>query len=290
MLNNIRMPNCFFKIEGGDNMLISVIIPTLGTREKEMVRLLESLNKQTYQQFEVIVVSQDHHDRVETMLDSFKDKLTIIHLKSELKGLSIARNLGLSVVSGDIVTFSDDDCWYPLEGFGKVISNMNQFQSPDIFCFQIYDPEQKEFYKNYHDTYIEKLNTRQIFQRSSIEIFIKLGRIQKEELFFNEQFGLGAKYPSGEENIMLNQLHKKGYSLTYINEVVVYHLKPSQQSRLNIKTFNSKGPLFKEMFGPVFGSVMLTALFVKKYKSLDRPIQFYVSAFKEMLKYKRSIK
>lgn len=41
-------------------MKISVLVPTLGTREKEIRRLLETLEKQSYKDFEIIFVTQDN--------------------------------------------------------------------------------------------------------------------------------------------------------------------------------------------------------------------------------------
>ena len=45
--------------------MISILVPTMGTRENELKRLIESLKKQTYNNFEVVIVSQGNHDMVE---------------------------------------------------------------------------------------------------------------------------------------------------------------------------------------------------------------------------------
>ena len=45
--------------------MISILVPTMGTRENELKRLIESLKKQTYKNFEVVIVSQSNHDMVE---------------------------------------------------------------------------------------------------------------------------------------------------------------------------------------------------------------------------------
>ena len=49
-------------------MKISVLVPTLGTREKEINQLLETLEKQSYKDFEVIFVTQDNHEKVKNIL------------------------------------------------------------------------------------------------------------------------------------------------------------------------------------------------------------------------------
>lgn len=271
-------------------MKFSVIIPTLGAREKELIRLLKSLKLQIYKNFQVIVVSQENHMVVEGIINPFNEFLSVKHVKLNQKGLSKARNAAIPYVTGDVVTFSDDDCWYPENAFEQVNNAFKNNPTSDVFCFQIFDPDLNSYYKNYPNLYNEKLKMRQLFQKSSIEIFVHLGKIRKEELKFNEEFGLGAKYPSGEENILLRELFRKNYTISYINYIIVYHVKPSQKSRLNLKTFQSKGPLFKEMFGPFVGFFMLTALFLKKFKELEHPISFYLSALKEQLNYSKSLK
>ncbi|WP_191566695.1 glycosyltransferase family 2 protein [Metabacillus idriensis] len=265
--------------------MISVIIPTLGTRETELNRLFQSLSEQENQNFEAIVVTQDQHDKVHEILKPYH--FPVKHVRLNRKGLSYSRNEGMKVVSGRIVTFSDDDCWYPPDAFKKAASFFEHHKNKAGVCFQIYDPVTNEYYKNYASEAKGTLTLRELFQRSSIEFFISLDQINKEDVLFDEDFGLGAKYVSGEENIFLSHLHKLGHSLAYENEVIVYHLKPSVDSRLNYKSFLSKGPLFKRIFNLPMGFIMLTALFVKKYKYLERPFPFYFAAIKEMVTYKK---
>ena len=100
-------------------MKISVLVPTLGTREEELNRLIDTLEKQTYKNFEVIFVTQGNHDKIANMIKSHKH-LTIKQLKMNTKGLSKARNVGLKAVTGDIVILSDDDCWYPFDAFEHI--------------------------------------------------------------------------------------------------------------------------------------------------------------------------
>ena len=55
-------------------MMITLILPTLGQREFEIKRLFNSLESQTYNDFEVIVVSQDNHDDISEYLKKYKLK------------------------------------------------------------------------------------------------------------------------------------------------------------------------------------------------------------------------
>lgn len=268
--------------------MISVVIPTLGTREMELDRLFQSLSNQTNQNFEAIVVSQDNHELVKSLLDKYS--FANQHVILNKKGLSYSRNEGIKYTKGDIVTFSDDDCWYEVNAFQEVSEFFQQSNSSGIVCFQIYDPEKEEFYKNYPNNKQESLKFQDLFRKSSIEIFLNLHKVDKQKVLFDEEFGLGAKYPSGEENIFLYAMFKEGYQISYVPKVVVYHAKPSISTRLNFKAFSSKGPLFKSIFNTPVGFLMLTFLFLKKYKHLERPFPYYIGSLKEMHRYKKNRK
>jgi len=92
-------------------MRFSLIVATVG-RTPELERLFQSLERQTFRDFEVVVVDQNSDDRLLTIIDAFAHGFTIRRLTCA-PGLSHARNLGLHEAQGDIVAFPDDDCWYP---------------------------------------------------------------------------------------------------------------------------------------------------------------------------------
>ncbi len=265
--------------------MISLIVPTLGTREEELKRLFESLTNQTSQEYEVIVVSQDNHDIVEAILNQFS--FSSKHVKMQEKGLSKARNAGLKHVEGSILTFSDDDCWYENSCFEEVQTSFNNTNS-DILCFQIYDPIQNVYYKEYPSDSQQTVPLKGLFRKSSIEIFLSLEKVKIEDIAFDEQFGLGAKYPSGEENIFLFSLYNKGYKkISYIPKKIIFHKKPTMESRINHKTFIGKGPMFKELFNTPVALGVLTLFFFKKANHLDKPIYTYLHSIKETFKYKK---
>lgn len=261
-------------MDGGYDML-SIIVPTLGTRVPELNRLFDSLENQTSLEFEVIVVSQDHHEVVSELLS----KRSFLHKQVKLskRGLSYARNEGLKAVKGRYVTFSDDDCWYPAHAVKKVERFFAQHQA-QVVCFQIFDPTTNQTYKSYPTEEANQVRSRDLFRKSSIEIFVDTQTIDQNYLSFNESFGLGAKHPSGEENIFLFALHRAGYTISYVPEVIVYHLKPTQASRLDERTMISKGALFAALYRKPVDLILLTALFAKKIRHVKRPLQTYAKA------------
>jgi glycosyltransferase involved in cell wall biosynthesis len=85
---------------------------SLIVRTSELRCLLESLTQQGFVDYEVILVDQNDDDRVQELMDEFLDRVPLKRTSSP-KGASRARNVGLSLASGDIIAFPDDDCWYP---------------------------------------------------------------------------------------------------------------------------------------------------------------------------------
>jgi len=91
---------------------VSLIVSTLGERQQDLRNLLNSLCRQAEYISEVVLVDQH---AVPTALcaivEEFSTRLPIIHTRCE-KGLSRARNHGMSFAKGAIVAFPDDDCMY----------------------------------------------------------------------------------------------------------------------------------------------------------------------------------
>jgi hypothetical protein len=90
----------------------SLIIATLG-RTAELAYLLQSVISQARSDIEVIIVDQNADDRINLLLAAMPLHFAVHHLRTEIKNVSAARNVGLAAATGAIVAFPDDDCWYP---------------------------------------------------------------------------------------------------------------------------------------------------------------------------------
>ncbi|MBR1871274.1 MAG: glycosyltransferase family 2 protein [Kiritimatiellae bacterium] len=89
-------------------MTFSLIVATLG-RTAELAALLDSLEKQTFRDFEVIVADQNEDARILPLLEGRDFAIT---RTVSAKGLSRARNAALPLAKGSVVAFPDDDCTY----------------------------------------------------------------------------------------------------------------------------------------------------------------------------------
>jgi len=85
--------------------LLSIIIPAYN-EEKDIGEAIRSLKKQSYKNFEIIVVDDGSFDRTREIVRKFKD---VRLLEQKHKGTGAARNSGASKAKGEILIFPDSD-------------------------------------------------------------------------------------------------------------------------------------------------------------------------------------
>jgi len=90
---------------------VSVIIPAFNS-EQFIEETINSILKQTYKDFEIIVVDDGSKDGTPEVLEKYKDNLVYVRKKNE--GISLARNQGIKRARGEYIAFIDhDDLWLP---------------------------------------------------------------------------------------------------------------------------------------------------------------------------------
>lgn len=88
---------------------ISVIVPAYNA-ELTICQCIESIEKQTYENLEIIIVNDGSSDNTQEKIDELMTKYdNISTLYSGNKGVSVTRNLGLKAVNSEYFTFVDAD-------------------------------------------------------------------------------------------------------------------------------------------------------------------------------------
>lgn len=93
------------------NKLVSIIVPVFNV-EKYIYKCVKSLVNQDYSNIEIILVDDGSPDKSGGIIDELKkedNRIVTIHQKNQ--GVSSARNAGISIATGEYITFVDGDDW-----------------------------------------------------------------------------------------------------------------------------------------------------------------------------------
>jgi glycosyltransferase involved in cell wall biosynthesis len=250
-------------------MKFSLIMATYD-RKDEVKIFFESLIVQTYKHFELLIIDQNEDNRVYDIYTQYKDKLDIKYFRSEKKGLSVNRNLGLNNCSGDIIAFPDDDCEYNTDTLEKAA---NLFLNSDKYSFYTCNTREKSgsrtvssdnsvFYKPFKPAKTsQEISLFNIMSTGiAFTIFVRADCIRQYR--FDEQLGVGTEYGSGEESDLLFYLIEKKAKGFYHADIFIYH--PYKVEDIN-RAFS---------YGKGFGAVHKKAITTYKYYGL-LPLFFF---------------
>lgn len=92
--------------------MISVVIP-LYNKEKQIINTLQSVFRQTYQDFEIVVINDGSTDNSVAEVERIQDpRIRLINQQNT--GVSVARNRGIQESKGEYIALLDgDDEWMP---------------------------------------------------------------------------------------------------------------------------------------------------------------------------------
>lgn len=183
--------------------VISIIIPTYNV-EKHIRRCVESIIAQTYKNWELILVDDGSPDNSGSICDEYAEndeRIIVIHKQNG--GSASARNAGLSVATGDYITFVDGDDWIEKDGLEKMMlcaestdadivmadftiehSDGSCFVQKEGFC----NPDATELIKAMMTGKLHGSNCNKIYRRSLIvanDIHFIDGADYTEDLAFN---------------------------------------------------------------------------------------------------------
>lgn len=93
-------------------MFFSIIIPVYN-RPQEIDELLESLTRQTYQNFEVLIIEDGSENPCRAVVEKYSNDLDIHYYYKENSGQGFSRNYGFERADGDYFVVFDSDCLIP---------------------------------------------------------------------------------------------------------------------------------------------------------------------------------
>jgi 2-beta-glucuronyltransferase len=201
----------------------SLVLCTLGDRKKQLIRLLTSLEQQEFKSFEIILVDQNPPGYLDEVIQCAEARLSVKHVRSG-PGLSIARNVGLRHVAGEIVAFPDDDCWYFPDALARVVVFFDQNPKIQMLLGRTVDGSDLPSLSPLRQA-SGGVNKSNIWvSGNSNTVFVRKDAVTAGR-GFDEQIGVGAgsRFQSGEETDFILSLMENGARVVYIADLKVGH-------------------------------------------------------------------
>lgn len=233
------------------NPEISIVVPVYNV-EKYLKKCIESIQNQTFENIEIILVDDGSTDMSAKICDNFASidsRVRVFHLKNG--GVSKARNYGMDKAIGKYIMFCDSDD-YVNESWCETLYHYiklypNSWVGTGLYRVNYYDKsEQKIVYdckKNFHnikkDKYYEIMNlgiagllVTRIFENEKI----KNNKLRfKEELTYGEDVIFNCEYLNISDDIVM------------INEALYYYVKYDDKT-LSSKYYPNKFTLIKNIY------------------------------------------
>lgn len=235
---------------------ISIAISTYAERVANL-KLLEYCPNINY-----VVVHQQPQNVAKESISYIKNRKDVLYIPTDTKGISVSRNIAIKNATGNYILIMDDDVCFFLDSIEKL-----------IICMDEDDVDIGTYYHKYTNgkttknrEYSFSHNMLNIANPSSIDICLKRESIVTSGVLFDEDFGLGTSYPSGEEMIFLSDCIKSGLKLKrYPIEVCIHPPVTSGSDFYSTKEkILAKKAMFKRVYGQL-GGIMFILFILKKY-------------------------
>ena len=223
-------------------MKFSIIIATLN-RINEPLLMLKSLTRQTFKDFEVLLIDQNEDNLLETHFKEHFDLLSLKHIKTETKGASNARNIGIQNASGELLSFPDDDCEFHPTFLADV---SDHFENTDVdgIVVTTKDKDDGKAISRLISSKPQKINKKNVL-KTVVEAGIIVKTVKLKGVLFDPVMGVGSPlspYWSDEGPDFILRLIHKGASFNYCPQYYMFHPNP-------VKEYNAETVLRSYRYG-----------------------------------------
>jgi len=208
------------------------------------------------------------------IVNQFKDKEKVSKSKKAVmydypeKGVARSRNRLIEHASGDIGIITDDDITFE-KNYKEIIEKAYKENDADIIIFNL--RKGKDIVGSDKKFYYNKISIMSI---CSCQITFKIDKIKDNNIMFDERFGIGSTYISGEENIFLKDCLKKGLKILHIPIVINNH--PEEETtgeNWTDKVIMSKGAFAYRSYREIF-LILLFYFSITKHNQYKKNYSF----------------
>lgn len=222
------------------NCAISIIVPAYNA-ESFLRICLDSILKQTFTDFEVIVVDDGSIDNTKLIIREYQElDYRILGIYKENGGVTSARNAGVQFSKGKYLFFLDSDDYIPSSALNDLFQVAENESSDIVFgLFALIENQKCKIYHVNDFGQISKLEYLKLLctGRAPWQLCSKLFR---RELYQVENLMIPQSLAVGEDALALFQLVLHAQKISMVNKTVYYYVQRSNSvmHTKNIKLAN----------------------------------------------------
>ena len=150
------------ELERNGNIDISIIVPIYNA-EKYLSRCIDSIRRQSYNNYEVILINDGSTDDSEKICLAYeREDSRVRYIRQENAGVAAARNYGIKNARGKYVALLDNDDYFNYDFLKQIM--VHDEQNADILLFQ-YINVTGEHTKKQEQVVLEKICTESLVKK-----------------------------------------------------------------------------------------------------------------------------
>lgn len=212
-----------------EQALISIIVAVYNV-EKYIEQCIRSLINQSYYNLEIILVDDGSTDGSGKICEEWEQRDSRIRvIRQNNAGLSAARNVGLSVATGEYIAFVDGDDFVHLQMYEKMFAVMREYNVELVICKEMAFMDND----NPKDSRISDVRCNIETQRQLLNHFLDdfagpvnwvWNKLYSRELIGNKRFLVGKKL---EDIVFLTDILMETGKAVWIDERFCYYRQRS---------------------------------------------------------------
>ena len=221
-------------------MKFSIILPTYNRAELFLKRAIDSVVRQSYKDWELIIVDNNSTDNTKDLVGSYSDNNIRLYSIQNEGNIAKSRNLGISKAKGEFIAFLDSDDFWHRDKLKISLDYLKKYKLNGL-ChseYLLYETGETEI-RHYGSTGFSYNNLLKNGNNLSLSAVIVHSDILKDVKGFSEDID----YITAEDYDLWLKLAKNNYKIKFIKDVMgtfrIHQYSESSDVDKNIKAICS---------------------------------------------------
>lgn len=211
-----------------DDMKFSVVIP-LYNKELSIVNTILSVLKQSYQNFELLVVNDGSTDgSVDTVKTINDERIRLIN--QENQGVSAARNRGIKEASFEWIAFLDGDDMWESNHLEEIVKMMKVFPENKVYVTSFEFSDKRKMFKHERSEPIFKIDN--YFKEAIKENLLWTSVVVINKLCFKKIGGFNTTLTRGEDLEFWSRIAKSFDIVKSLKITAMYRIDAENRTSL----------------------------------------------------------